>query len=83
MGGAHDVSRKAITQILNALSAGDELVPLVYAELRRVAASYLLRERVGHMLEPTALVHEAYLRLVNASKDGWQNPRTFSRVPPR
>ena len=44
-------------------SARDELLPLVYDELRRIAARYLRRERRDHTLQPTALVHEAYLRL--------------------
>jgi hypothetical protein len=45
--------------------ARDEMLPLVYDELRRLAAMYLLRERRDHTLQPTALVHEAYLRLVD------------------
>ena len=44
-------------------AAVDEMLPLIYSELRRVAASYLKNERAGHTLQPTALVHEAYLRL--------------------
>lgn len=59
----------AVTQLLSRWSAGDPtalpaLIPLVYAELRRLAAGNLSRERTGHTLQPTALVHEAYLRLV-------------------
>src|SRR5262245_8901697 len=58
-----------ITQILNAIEQGDpcaaqQLLPLVYAELRRLAAAQLAREKPGQTLEATALVHEAYLRLV-------------------
>ena len=58
-----------ITQILNAIDAGDprgaaELLPLVYEELRKLAAARLAGEMAGQTLEPTALVHEAYLRLV-------------------
>jgi RNA polymerase sigma factor (TIGR02999 family) len=61
---------EAVTRLLQAWSEGDlaardELVPLVYDELRRRAASYLRRERPGHTLQPTALVHEAYGRLVS------------------
>jgi RNA polymerase sigma factor (TIGR02999 family) len=57
------------TQLLNAIEAGDphasaQLLPLVYAELRRLAAQRLAQEKPGQTLEPTALVHEAYLRLV-------------------
>ena len=53
----------------------DELTPLVYKELRQLAASYLRKERLGHTLQPTALVHEAYLRLVDQTSPTWQ---TFS-----
>ena len=58
-----------VTQILDAIDAGNpqaaaELLPLVYDELRRLAASRLAHENAGHTLEPTALVHEAYLKLV-------------------
>ena len=58
-----------VTQILNALDRGDpsaarELLPLVYEELRKLAAQRLAHEKPGHTLQPTALVHEAYLRLV-------------------
>lgn len=60
-----------VTQILQAIDRGDasaaaELLPLVYAELRRLAASKLSTERPDHTLQPTALVHEAFLRLVGA-----------------
>jgi len=62
----------SITRLLLSWSGGresalDELVPLVYRELRRLAAGYLRRERLDHTLQPTALVHEAYLRLVDQS----------------
>jgi RNA polymerase sigma factor (TIGR02999 family) len=58
-----------VTRLLDAAVAGDrraaaDLLPLVYAELKKLAASRLAGERVGHTLQPTALVHEAYLRLV-------------------
>jgi DNA-directed RNA polymerase specialized sigma24 family protein len=63
----------AITQILSAVEQGDshaanELLPLVYDELRQLAAAKLAREKPGQTLQPTALVHEAYLRLVTPSK---------------
>jgi RNA polymerase sigma-70 factor (ECF subfamily) len=61
----------------------DELTPLVYRELRRLAASYLRRERQGHTLEPTALVHEAYMRLVNLTHPKWQNRAHFFGVAAR
>ena len=51
----------------------DELVPLVYAELRQLADAYLSRERSGHTLQPTALVHEAYLRLLQQRDAGFNN----------
>jgi RNA polymerase sigma factor (TIGR02999 family) len=51
----------------------DELVPALYSELRRLARSYLRNERRNHTLQPTALVHEAYLRLLQQHKVDWQN----------
>jgi ECF sigma factor len=60
------------------LNARDDLLPLVYRELRRRAAAYLRNERQGHTLQPTALVHEAYLRLVGQKRVVWQTARTFS-----
>lgn len=70
-----------ITRILDAVDAGDtaaaeQLLPLAYDELRRIAASKMASERAGHTLQPTALVHEAYLRL--AGTDGEQ-PKWNSR----
>ena len=61
----------------------DELTPLVYRELRQLAASYLRKERRGHTLQPTALVHEAYLRLVDQTKPNWQNRSHFYGVAAR
>ena len=58
----------------------DRLLPLVYGELRRIAARQLRRERAGHSLQPTALVHEAYLRLVNQRRVDWQNRAHFFGV---
>ena len=55
----------------------DRIQPLVYAELRRLAASYLSRERQGHTLQPTALVHEAYVRLVDQRQIDWSNRAQF------
>ena len=57
--------------------ARDEVLPLVYDELRRLAAMYLLRERHDHTLQPTALVHEAYLRLVDQRHVNWRNRAQF------
>ncbi len=71
-----------ITRLLLAWGDGDrqaldELTPLVYQELRRLAESYLRRERGGHTLQPTALVHEAYLKLVDQRGLRWQNRAHF------
>jgi RNA polymerase sigma factor (TIGR02999 family) len=57
--------------------AGEALMPLVYRELRRRAVAHLRRERVNHSLQPTALVHEAYLRLVGQDRVAWQNRAHF------
>jgi RNA polymerase sigma factor (TIGR02999 family) len=70
-----------VTRILTAIDRGDtrataELLPLVYQELKRVAAQRLAREAPGQTLQATALVHEAYLRLVDANT-GWQNRGHF------
>lgn len=59
------------------LRARDDLVPLVYCQLRRQAAAYLRRERLDHTLQPTALVHEAYLRLAGQDRVAWQNRAHF------
>jgi RNA polymerase sigma factor (TIGR02999 family) len=58
-------------------AALDQLMPLVYGELRRLAANYLRRERVGHTLQPTALVNEAYLKLIDQKNAKWQNRSQF------
>ncbi len=70
------------TQLLNAIGEGDEdaaaeLFPLVYAELRRIARARMASERPGHTLQPTALVHEAYLRLVGEADIAWSSRRHF------
>ena len=62
------------------MTARDRLVPLVYHELRRRAAMYLRHEREGHTLQPTALVHEAYLRLMGQTRTSWQNREQFFGV---
>ena len=74
-----------VTALLDEWSRGnqaarDELLPLVYAELRRIAARQLGRERIGHTLQPTALVHEAYLRLVDQRRVDWQSRAHFFGV---
>jgi RNA polymerase sigma-70 factor (ECF subfamily) len=58
----------------------DSLLPIVYQELRRLAASYLRREKPGQTLQPTALVHEAYLRLMKDRPDRWQNRAHFCAI---
>jgi len=75
-------SPATITQLLIKWRNGDqaaldELLPLVYSELRRLAAYYLRQERPDHTLQPTALVHEAYLRLVGEKEIDWQNRAHF------
>jgi RNA polymerase sigma factor (TIGR02999 family) len=57
--------------------ADRELLPLVYAELRRIAAHKMSSEAAGHTLQPTALVHEAWLRLVGSNQQGWSNRAHF------
>jgi RNA polymerase sigma factor (TIGR02999 family) len=74
-----------VTRALNRWSAGDpkaldELLPLVYAELRRLARRAMKRERADHTLQPTALVHEAFLRLVPQREKQWQNRSHFYAV---
>ena len=71
-----------ITQLLIRWNGGDQtaldqLMPLVYSELRRLANNYLRREKQGHTLQPTALVNEAYLRLVDQRNAKWQNRAQF------
>ncbi len=74
-----------ITMLLIDLSEGnrdalDKLIPLVYSELRQMAARYLRREAASHTLQTTALVHEAYLKLVDQKKVRWQNRSHFFAI---
>ena len=74
-----------VTRLLDEWSRGDRhaldrLLPLVYSELRRIAARQLRRERDGHTLQPTALVHEAYLRLVEQRSVDWRSRAHFYGV---
>jgi RNA polymerase sigma factor (TIGR02999 family) len=74
-----------VTELLEAWTAGnlearERLIPVVYGELRRRAAAFIRRERSGHTLQPTALVHEVYLRLVNQKRAVWQNRAQFLAV---
>jgi RNA polymerase sigma factor (TIGR02999 family) len=77
-----------VTALLVAWSEGDQgaldrLVPLVYAELHRLAKSYMRRERAGQTLQTTALIHEAYVRLIDAQQVRWQNRAHFFGVAAR
>ena len=79
---------RRVTELLLAWGEGDEtaldqLVPLVHAELRCMAARYMAGERVGHTLQPTALVNELYLRLVDVDRVRWQNRSHFFAVAAR
>jgi RNA polymerase sigma-70 factor (ECF subfamily) len=78
-------SPQSVTQMLIDWSSGkrealDSLMPVVYAELRRQAARHLRRERAGHPLQTTDLVHEAYLRLVDQTNVRWQNRAHFFAI---
>jgi RNA polymerase sigma factor (TIGR02999 family) len=77
--------RGDVTRLLEAINRGDagaesELISLVYEELRRLAGHYMRRERPDHTLQPTALVNEAYLRLVNQHEPNWQNKAHFFAI---
>jgi RNA polymerase sigma-70 factor, ECF subfamily len=74
-----------VTLLLSALTRGDDgaaskLIPVVYDELRRLAGSYMRRERVDHTLQATALVHEAYLKLIEQRSVNWQSRAHFFGV---
>jgi RNA polymerase sigma factor (TIGR02999 family) len=77
-----DPASHEVTQLLQSWSDGNrqalgDLLPLVYDELRRLAASYMRFENPGHTLQPTALVHEAYMRLINQREVTWKNRAHF------
>ncbi|HPF14197.1 MAG: sigma-70 family RNA polymerase sigma factor [Planctomycetes bacterium] len=80
--------KNSVTVLLLRASAGDvgclqQLLPLVYADLRAICARQLARERSDHTLQPTALVHEAYLRLVRQEAQGWTSRAHFFAVSSR
>lgn len=80
-----DAARTDVTQLLASVrhgqsGAAEALLPVVYQELRRIAASYMRRERGNHTLQATALVHEAYLQLVDQTRVEWQNRAHFFGV---
>jgi RNA polymerase sigma factor (TIGR02999 family) len=86
MKGTGDSSSSAsVTELLIEWGKGnrealDEMLPLVYEELRRLASHYLVRENPGHTLQTTALVHEAYIRLIDQRRVDWKNRAQFLGV---
>lgn len=79
------MSTQGVTHLLIDLSNGksevvDELLPIIYDELKRIAASYLRRERSDHTLQPTALVNEAYMKMIDITQVSWQNKAHFIGV---
>lgn len=83
-----DLGTQSVTQLLNAWGTGDEaagneLIGIVYQELRRLAAHYLQVERPDHTLQPTALVHELYIKLFSAEPIEWHNRGHFLAVAAR
>jgi RNA polymerase sigma factor (TIGR02999 family) len=82
------MSERSVTEILGELRGGnrgtiDELLPIVYGELRRLANGHLSRERGDHTLQPTALVHEAYIRLVGQRDIEWHGRAHFFGIASR
>ena len=78
-------ARSEVTELLRAWSAGEDaalekLVPLVYAELRRLAHRYMRGEHMGHTLQTSALINEAYLRLIDSGRVKWQDRSHFLAV---
>lgn len=79
----HDATRLLLAWNGGDPSAAPQLLPLVYEELRRLARGYLRQERAGHTLQPTALVHEAYLRMVDETQVTWQGRAHFLGIAAR
>src|SRR5262245_24371234 len=82
----HPPSR--VTKLLQEWSRGntqalDELIPVVYQELKKLASSYLRSERVDHTLQPTALIHEVYIRLIGQTMPEWESRAHFFGVAAR
>jgi hypothetical protein len=76
------ISTGEVTLLLTQVKGGDQdalaqLIPLVYKELRRLAGHYMRDERIGHTLQPTALVHEVYLRLIGQTHVDWHSRAHF------
>lgn len=80
---APDVTRLLVAWSAGDPAAADQVMPLVYEELRQLARSYLRQERGEHTLQPTALVHEAYLRLVDDTQINWQSRAHFYGIAAR
>src|SRR5512136_332026 len=79
------MSQHEVTQLLHAWRAGDQaaldgLMPVVFAEMHRLAHIYMRRERAGHTLQTSALVNEAYLRLIDANRVNWQDRTHFFAI---
>lgn len=83
MGDAADVTRLLLAWSDGEPSAGEALIEAVYGDLRRMARGYLRRERCDHLLPPTALVHEAYLKLVDQRRVRWENRAQFFAIAAR
>lgn len=86
--GSESVSTHEVSRLLQAWSSGDEqalqqLMPLVYDELHRLAQRYMAAEQSGHPLQTTALVHEVYIRLVDVKNVDWQNRAHFYALSAR
>ncbi len=85
---AQSSSSHDVTQLLQEMGRGDpdaraKVIPLVYDELRVLARGYLRQERAGHTLQPTAVVHEAFLRLVQGEEIDWENRSHFFAIAAR
>jgi RNA polymerase sigma factor (TIGR02999 family) len=77
---SHDVTNLLIQLSQGNKQVTDEIFPLIYDELKRIAGGYLKNEREEHTLQPTALVHEAYLKLIDQTRVSWQNRAHFLGV---
>jgi len=77
---SHEVTQLLIQWSNGDKAALDKLMPLIYEELRQLARHYMNRERAGHTLQTTALVNEAYLRLINRKQVHWQNRAHFFAI---
>jgi len=80
---SHDVTRLLVQWSRGDQSALERLTPLVYRELHKLASHYLSRERRDHTLQPTALVHEAYIRLIEADQPDWDSRGHFYAIAAR